>query len=369
MLDDTQLAERLRGTELMSDQEVEQARVLQDREDRPLYDVLLAHNFIEEPALVDIASDMLNVSAVNLQDVELDRDLAELLPKDVALRNWTLPLEKEVADGTDRLVLAMRDPIDMMAMDEVADYTDIDIRPVLAGPQALRAAFEDIYGPIDEFPERESDTDGDEGAFQTRNKTRVGPITASVSEEDADEIVESALESEPPPEPVSDNPAQPSEDDSSPSNGEGAQLGRIAIEQVPASDLEDPSGGMGEHETEAYSESDASELVAESAGEDSTEDKPDDGESDPLSSLRKRLGRENSTLSSPSEGEIGSASSTPSETFIERFVERAGGLDDDDRRLLEQVTHQQLVEAVVLTLVSDGAIDIRELVAILEKTN
>lgn len=149
MIDDDKMEAHLRDSELIGDDELSRALALAERANRPLFDILIEREFVAEEPLVELASEILNVEHVDPTTVDPDPEALELLPRSTAVDHWVLPLQREVSDGSARLVLAMRDPIDMRAMETVADRVDIDIRPVLAGPRALRESIADAYG-VDE---------------------------------------------------------------------------------------------------------------------------------------------------------------------------------------------------------------------------
>jgi hypothetical protein len=262
MIDDDELIERLRQDGLLSDEQVAEARELRESEDRTLFEVLAAHRFVDEPHLVELLSEKLNVASVDPRDYEPDADILEVVPARVALDNWALPLEAEQADGNTRLVLAMRDPIDMFAMDEIADHVDVDIRPVLAGPRALHDALVDNYGEdgeIDLETPYDAASPGDAVAAQAPdsdswpsleeenpNQTHPGLVTSQVSEveEESDAEADSAEQFDAPSpvpseaEPGSDYP--PTDSNRADEDDEQA-IGRIPVKRVPASELEDES--------------------------------------------------------------------------------------------------------------------------------
>ena len=276
MIDDTRLADHLREADLLTAQQVEQAKVLQDREDRPLYETVIAHDLVDETPLVAIVSDILNVDSVDLSEFDPSADVLEMVPAEVAFDNWALPLEIEQVDGQDRLVLAMRDPIDMMAMDEIADYTDIDIRPVLAGPRALHEALVRSYDREADFelaPAGAPDSDSSMGPASTEdsdpnNNTHPGLVTSGVAESEVEDELEDPAEPldtevdsmAVPPDQIGEDfadssPAAPADSDLGPPSEpeelaadsslptDSQAIGRIPVKRIPASQLANDSSG------------------------------------------------------------------------------------------------------------------------------
>lgn len=178
MIDDDELAAFVRENDLLGSDELREAQSLQIEEQRPLYDVLADYGYVDEEPLVEFVAEALNVSVVDLDEYDPSPKTTEQIPNSVALENWVLPLEIEHTDDGDRLVLAMRNPIDMAAMDAVAVHTDADIRPVLAGPESLKEALRETYGTErDEF---------DLSGMQFSSEVEEQPVFESIEEEDDD---------------------------------------------------------------------------------------------------------------------------------------------------------------------------------------
>ena len=146
MIDDKQLISQLLASDLIDQKSLREGLELAEKRDRTLYDVLIFEDLVDEHSVVTIASTILNVPCVALDDSEIDRETAQIIPAALATSSQSLPLELSEDDGVQVLKLAMTDPIDVMAMDEIASHTGVDIRPVLVGPADLQQAIEKLYG-------------------------------------------------------------------------------------------------------------------------------------------------------------------------------------------------------------------------------
>lgn len=155
MIDDKQLIAQLLASDLIDPTCLKEGLELAEQEQSTLYNVLLSHRLLDEQDVVATASEILNVPSIHLQEADLDEDIAHLIPFDLAMSSQTLPLEVIEDGGMEVLKLAMTDPIDVMAMDEIASHIGIDIRPVLAGPADLKNAIDKLYGDVDDDEEEE----------------------------------------------------------------------------------------------------------------------------------------------------------------------------------------------------------------------
>lgn len=145
MIDDEQLASMLLDAELIERDRLARAMGMAEEKEAPLYDVLIRGEWIAERRVVEIASRLLNVPCVHLDETDLDDDTLKMISGEMAADNQVVPVELLEEDGARVLKLAMVDPIDVMAMDEISTHTEVDIRPVLAGPVDLEAAIESVY--------------------------------------------------------------------------------------------------------------------------------------------------------------------------------------------------------------------------------
>jgi len=69
-------------------------------------------------------------------------DVAQLVPEMFARANRVFPIEKT----KDRLTLAMADPLDVFAMDDVRIMTGLDVEPVIASDIEIQAAINEYFG-------------------------------------------------------------------------------------------------------------------------------------------------------------------------------------------------------------------------------
>jgi hypothetical protein len=142
-----------------------------------------------------------------------------------------LPITIEVDRGIERLVLAMSDPMDMVAMDEIADHTGIDIRPLLAGPGILTRTLEKVYPEPDEESEVELDAMIASFVAEQSEMSEISEVDSpNVTVEGDPELIQEAANSSF----LADE-----------SSAATATLGRIEVEKIPApgANLEDTSTG------------------------------------------------------------------------------------------------------------------------------
>ncbi|MEM8994857.1 MAG: type IV-A pilus assembly ATPase PilB [Acidobacteriota bacterium] len=103
---------------------------------------LIKMGLISEPELVEFLSKHFRVSAINLAQVAIDESVVKLIPADVARKYTIMPVSKAGA----KVTIAMLDPSNVFAMDDIKFMTGYNVEPVIASESAIRAAIERYYG-------------------------------------------------------------------------------------------------------------------------------------------------------------------------------------------------------------------------------
>jgi len=97
---------------------------------------------IKEEQIVEALARQLNVPIIDMLHAHVDPRAAEIVPEAIARKYCVAPIRRE---GT-RLILAMADPLDVMALDDVSIATSLIVSPVVTSETEVRAAIERVYG-------------------------------------------------------------------------------------------------------------------------------------------------------------------------------------------------------------------------------
>ncbi len=103
---------------------------------------LVKMGVIQESALVEFLSKHFKVSAINLSSVDVDSAVVKIIPADVARKYTIMPVSKAGA----KVTIAMLDPTNVFAMDDIKFMTGYNVEPVIASETAIRAAIDKYYG-------------------------------------------------------------------------------------------------------------------------------------------------------------------------------------------------------------------------------
>ncbi|EMI10594.1 GspE/PulE family protein [Anoxybacillus gonensis] len=115
-----------------------------------LGDALLQRGYITEQQLIEVLEFQLGIPHVSLYRYPIDPKLMNLVPKEFAKRNMLIPLKQ---DG-DRLFVAMADPMDFFAIDDLRLSTGFHIEVAIASKDDILRAinkYYDIDDSVEEF--------------------------------------------------------------------------------------------------------------------------------------------------------------------------------------------------------------------------
>jgi type IV pilus assembly protein PilB len=98
--------------------------------------------FITDDDITGVLSRQYGVPSINLKYYEIDPNVIRLIPQDTALRYQVVPLSRVGSV----LTIAMTDPTNVFAMDDVKFMTGFNVEPVVASETAISDAISRCYG-------------------------------------------------------------------------------------------------------------------------------------------------------------------------------------------------------------------------------
>jgi type IV pilus assembly protein PilB len=159
----------------ISEAQLEEALAENRRTKKRIGSILIDNHYISEHQLIDALRQQLGVDFIDLTTARIPQTLAQLVPKATAEKHGIVPV-KLLGDD---LYIAMNDPLNFNAIEEVKSTTRKHIIPMIAASASLERAISTLYGnervsrAIDELQK----TVGDEVA--------IAPDSSNLSEDDA----------------------------------------------------------------------------------------------------------------------------------------------------------------------------------------
>ncbi|MEJ2626938.1 MAG: ATPase, T2SS/T4P/T4SS family [bacterium] len=131
------------------------ARLKNGESNNSLENILKEEEILTEDIILEAKASLWNVPFIDLRNYEIDPEVLELIPGDVAKRYRFFPLFR--IDET--LLIAMSDPKDVNAIDKVTQLTKLDVSPALSSSEAVIEAIEKYYGEEVEILEQNVNND------------------------------------------------------------------------------------------------------------------------------------------------------------------------------------------------------------------
>jgi type IV pilus assembly protein PilB len=135
------LGELLVREKMISLQQLRKAQEEQQRSGTKIAAALIKTGAIEAAKLTDFLSKQYGVPSVNLREIEVVPEIIQLVPYEIAKKHLLLPIARLGAS----LIVAMGDPSNIYAADELKFLTGYHIEPVVASEVSIREAFERYY--------------------------------------------------------------------------------------------------------------------------------------------------------------------------------------------------------------------------------
>ena len=127
---------------LVSEADLERTLQMQAETGERLGNLLVVLDLISEEDLVKLLSEQFGVPPAELEHLDVPTSVLALVPQDMARRYLVVP----VAADSQSLSLAMVDPTDVVAIDDIEFATGLRVQPLVASERAINDAIGRLYG-------------------------------------------------------------------------------------------------------------------------------------------------------------------------------------------------------------------------------
>jgi type IV pilus assembly protein PilB len=127
------IADALVEDGLLSTKQVEELLEQQKKEGVRFIKLVLDKAFVSEQDMTVCMGRVLSVLPINLGRLSIAQDVAELLPREIAHNHKIVP----VARIENKLFIAMADPLNVLAIDDVKRITKLDVQPMIAAEKSI----------------------------------------------------------------------------------------------------------------------------------------------------------------------------------------------------------------------------------------
>src|SRR5438477_5283282 len=126
---------------LLSAEQLKKALAEQKGSPEKIGSVLIRLNFVNEDQLIGFLSRQYGVPSITLAQLDIDHDVLKLVPAPIARKYEVIPVRKM----GNSLALAMADPTNVFALDDIAFMTNLQVLPLVASQTAIKKAVDRNY--------------------------------------------------------------------------------------------------------------------------------------------------------------------------------------------------------------------------------
>jgi type IV pilus assembly protein PilB len=145
----SRLGEILIKESLINADQLKQALAYQQQHGGRLGTCLMKMGFITDDEITEVLSRQYGVPSINLKYYEVDPAVIKLIPQDTAVRYQIVPLSRVGST----LTIAMTDPTNVFAMDDIKFMTGFNVEPVVASESSIHEAIGKFYGDVESVEE------------------------------------------------------------------------------------------------------------------------------------------------------------------------------------------------------------------------
>ncbi len=182
------LGEILVRENLITPQQLREALDYQRSNGGRLGSNLIKLGIISDEVITAVLSRQYGVPSVNLELFEIEAETIKLISHEVAIKYMVLPISKVGAT----LTMAMADPTNVFAMDDIKFMTGLNVEPVIASEAAIQQTIGTYYGSSKEL--EIADVEFDSEFDKLNSRLASNGSKKSVAGEGAQRLVDSDLE-------------------------------------------------------------------------------------------------------------------------------------------------------------------------------
>jgi type IV pilus assembly protein PilB len=127
------IADALVEDGLLTTGQVEELLDQQKKQGARLVKLIIEKAYVSEADLAVCMGRVLNVPPINLARISIPDEMAEMLPRETEYNHKVLPISRL----DNKLFLAMADPLNVLALDDVKRITKLEISPLIASEKAI----------------------------------------------------------------------------------------------------------------------------------------------------------------------------------------------------------------------------------------
>jgi len=126
---------------IITREQLNEAIETQKQTGKKLGEVLKQKGYITQDDIIQVLEFQLGIPHINLDRFEIEADAIKRVPENLAKRHELIPVK---IDGK-KIIVAMSDPLNLFAIDDIKIYTGLDVEPNIASSEDIKKAIGKFY--------------------------------------------------------------------------------------------------------------------------------------------------------------------------------------------------------------------------------
>lgn len=127
---------------LITQEQLDNALKVQKSTGKKLGEVLISEGVVTQESIIEVLEFQLGIPHVDLEKYDINQAACLIIPEGLARRYELIP----IAQQNGMLTVAMSDPLNVFAIDDVTIYSGMDVQPVIASSSEIIKAIGKYYG-------------------------------------------------------------------------------------------------------------------------------------------------------------------------------------------------------------------------------
>ena len=132
----------------LNEEELQRALALQKGTGKRLGEILVENAIVTGDELAQALSNQLGYARVDMSTVDVPQEILDLVPVNILKKHGVLPFSYK-PDSPNTLLVAMSDPMDLTAIDDISIVSNLAVEPVVSTAQSIMLALDKYYGLSD----------------------------------------------------------------------------------------------------------------------------------------------------------------------------------------------------------------------------
>ena len=129
----------------ITEEQLQEGLAKQKETGRKLGNALVDLGFISNDMLITVLTTQLGIDYIELKGAKIEDKVIHMVPESMVTKYHAIPIEVD-PDNPNILKVAMADPMDIMAMDDIGLVTNLQVEPMLASEEGIKNAIDKYYG-------------------------------------------------------------------------------------------------------------------------------------------------------------------------------------------------------------------------------